>query len=401
MVKQQDLIISQALPGNRNPGTADIVGFGPNGVTIVRNRINPQAELASDAFGANSGWRNDRHIRLVADTTGNGAADLVGFADDGVYIAVNKGNNTFEKPKKVVNDFGFAAGNWTVEDHIRYMADIRHTGRADIVGFGNAGVFVSFNNGDGTFSAAKLVTKEFGNDPWKKSMHLRFLADTTGNGHLDIVGFGAANIYVALNNGDGTFQPSKVVLSNFCYDQGWHVDQHPRFLADLTGDGKVDVIGFGTDGVYVSLNKGDGTFLPPKRVIDNFGLNQGWQSDKHVRLVADITGDGRADVVGFGQNGVYVSINNGDGTFQAQKFVLQQFAYDDTWRVEKHLRFLADMTGNGRADIVGFGTNAVYVGYNDGNGGFAKAVVITSGFGSDTDGWSIDKAVKYAANLYH
>ena len=367
----------------------------------MRNRIDPQEQLVSSAFGTDSGWRNDRHVRLLADTTGNGAADLVGFADDGVYIAVNKGNNAFEKPKKVISDFGFAAGNWTVESHIRYMADLRNNGRADIVGFGNAGVFVSLNNGDGTFSASNLVLKEFGNNPWKISMHLRLLADTTGNGLLDIVGFGNDNIYVAYNKGDGTFKPSKVVLRNFCYNQGWRVDEHPRYLADLTGDGKVDIIGFGNDGVYVSLNKGDGTFDAPKRVIENFSKNQGWQSDKHVRTVGDVTGDGRADVVGFGQSGVYVSTNNGDGTFVAPKLVVNQFAYDQTWRVDKHLRFLADMTGNGRVDIVGFGTNAVYVGYNNGNWGFSSPVGIASGFGSDTPGWSIDKAVKYAANLYH
>jgi FG-GAP-like repeat len=74
----------------------------------------------------------------------------------------------------------------------------------------------------------------------------------------------------------------------------------------------------------------------------------------------DLTGDGRADIVGFGDAGVWVALNNGNGTFQAPSKVLNAFAYSaGSWRVEKHPRFLADLTGDGRADIVGFGDAGV------------------------------------------
>jgi hypothetical protein len=72
------------------------------------------------------------------------------------------------------------------------MADIRNIGRADIVGFGDDGVFVSLNNGDGNFSPARLVTTSFGynSSHWRLEKHLRFLADINGNGLHDIIGFG-------------------------------------------------------------------------------------------------------------------------------------------------------------------------------------------------------------------
>jgi len=55
-------------------------------------------------------------------------------------------------------------------------------------------------------------------------------------------------------------QPN-LVVANFGYDAGgWRVEQHPRFLADLTGDGRADIVGFGNAGVYVSLNNGNGSF---------------------------------------------------------------------------------------------------------------------------------------------
>jgi hypothetical protein len=39
------------------------------------------------------------------------------------------------------------------------------------------------------------------------------------------------------------------------------VEKHPRFLADLTGDGRGAVVGFGNAGVWVAINEGAGTSL--------------------------------------------------------------------------------------------------------------------------------------------
>jgi hypothetical protein len=86
------------------------------------------------------------------------------------------------------------------------------------------------------------------------------------------------------------------------------VDKHPRFLADTTGDGRADIVGFGEAGVYVSRLLANGNFEPPGLVITNFGYTAGgWRVDMHPRFLADTTGDGRADIVGFGYAGVYVS----------------------------------------------------------------------------------------------
>ena len=44
---------------------------------------------------------------------------------------------------------------------------------------------------------------------------------------------------------------------------------------DLTGDGRADIVGFGDAGVWVSLNNGNGIFKPATRVIDNFAYSAG------------------------------------------------------------------------------------------------------------------------------
>ncbi|MDT9701861.1 VCBS repeat-containing protein, partial [Streptomyces sp. P17] len=150
--------------------------------------------------------------------------------------------------------------------------------------------------------------------------------------------------WVSLNNGDGTFQDPQLVVSNFAYDAGgWRVEKHPRFLADVTGDGRADIVGFGNAGVWVSLNNGDGTFQDPQLVVSNFAYDAGgWRVEKHPRFLADLTGDRSADIVGFGDAGVWEALNGGKGAFGNPQLVVENFAYDaGGWRVERHPRFVA------------------------------------------------------------
>jgi len=78
---------------------------------------------------------------------------------------------------------------------------------------------------------------------------------------------------VALSNGDGSFAfTPQIALSDFGYNQDWRVENHLRFLADVTGEGRADIIGFGDAGVLVSPAVAGGTFREqPLFVIPNFG----------------------------------------------------------------------------------------------------------------------------------
>ena len=134
---------------------------------------------------------------------------------------------------------------------------------------------------------------------------------------MDIVGFGDCGVWTALGNGDGSFQEPNVVINNFGYDAGgWQVDKHPRFVVDLNGDGCADIVGFGDAGVWTALGNGDGTFQEPQFVLGNYGYNQDWRVDKHPRFLAVLTSSGFPDIVGFAQDGVWVALGNGDGTFR-------------------------------------------------------------------------------------
>ncbi|KAF8656001.1 hypothetical protein AX16_002821 [Volvariella volvacea WC 439] len=395
------------VPQTRPKGCSDIIGFGEKGVFVLRNTINPKAQLVLNEFGYSSGtfqqgWRVEKHLRVVADITGDGTGDIVGFGDDGVIISLNDNNNRFQPPRLVSKQFGYNAGGWHIGTSLRLLCDLRKTGRADIVGFGHSGVHVALNCGGGNFDPSTLAYEGFGyTTGWRVEKHPRFLADTTGDGYPDIIGFSDTGTHVAVNNHDGTFRAAKTVLEDFgCVSAGWTVEKHPRFVADLTGDGTVDIIGFGGESVYVAFNNGNGSFQPKKKVLDGFGYAKGWYVEKHPRFIADLTGDGRGDIVGFWDAGVCVSYNNGDGTFQAPRLVLRDFGYNSGWHIDINPRFLADFTGNGQADIVGFGDDGVYVAFNDGRGGFSPAKKIIDDFGFNAGGWRVDKHVRYPANIY-
>ena len=123
------------------------------------------------------------------------------------------------------------------------------------------------------------------------------MADTTGDGRADIVGFGNDGVWIARAEPDGSFgAQAGLVVAGFGYAAaagGWRVERHPRLIADTTGDRRADIVGFGYDGVWVSRAKPDGSFTAPELVVANFGYDNGWRVERHPRLVADITNDGR------------------------------------------------------------------------------------------------------------
>jgi hypothetical protein len=142
-----------------------------------------------------------------------------------------------------------------VEKHPRFVVDINNDGKAEIVGFGDAGVWVSYPQADGSYSNPVMVVGNFAYNAggWRIEKHPRFLADTTGDGLLDIVGCGDAGVWISRALASGGYEAPQMVIANYAYNAGsWRVEKHPRFLADVNGDGRADVVGFGDAGVYVS-----------------------------------------------------------------------------------------------------------------------------------------------------
>jgi hypothetical protein len=157
------------------------------------------------------------------------------------------------------------------------------------------------------------------------------MSDVNGDGKADIVGFGNNGVSVALSNGN-SFVNAKRWVNDFGYNQGWRNNKGLRYMSDVNGDGKADIVGFGNNGVSVAYSNGN-SFTGTSRKIDDFGYNQGWKNDKHLRLMADVDGDGADDVVGFGNGEVSVSPSTGNNFDNASSW-LNDFGYNQGWKVD-------------------------------------------------------------------
>jgi len=270
-------------------------------------------------------------------------------------------------PEQWILNYGVKAGGWTNFDaYPRCMGDVNGDGKADVVGFGNKGVYVSLSNGS-SFQAGALWIANFGMaaGQWtSQDLYPRLLGDVNGDGRADIVAFGKKNVYISLSTGHAFSAPT-TSLATFCASAGgWtSYDAYPRALGDVNGDGRADIVGFGNKAVYVSLSTGSG-YAAPKIWAAAFGKSAGgWDSQDHVpRVVGDVNGDGMADIVGFYTTGAQASRSTGSAFPAPAQWIANYGANAGGWSSQSvYPRTLGDVNGDNQADIVGFGNKATYV----------------------------------------
>lgn len=377
----------EILPWNSDvngDGLPDVVGFGNAGVQVaLRSKSGVgSARTWVSGFGTGNGWNTQRHPRTLVDVNGDGKSDVVGFAEDGVYVALSTGAG-FSPAKRWSAQFGAAEG-WAVQHHPRTLVDVNGDGRADIVAFASNGVYVALNTGS-SFAGMQLWYAGFGTGKgWTVDKTPRFLQDMNKDGLPDIVGFADGGVFVALNTGT-KFAAAKRWTTDFRGSDGWSMRHHPRALADVNGDGRPDVVGIASDGIYVGLNTGSG-FRAMSRWRAGFGTATGWLVGVQPRVFADVNGDGKADVVGFDASGVLVALSTGTG-FSAP--VRWSTEFDGRgWRADQQPRLVTDVNGDGRADIVGFSNAGVRVSLSTGKA-FGPSKLEHAGFGSSAGGWKV------------
>jgi DNA/RNA endonuclease YhcR with UshA esterase domain len=160
------------------------------------------------------------------------------------------------------------------------------------------------NNGAGTF------TKLASGMPVGGSSYSYDPGDIDGDGDLDLIGVnsGTSNTELLLkNNGTGTVwtNSSSSLVPNPTTD-----DNDSRFFDfDMDGDLDLIVATLGSSSERIYVNNGTGSFTIPANVISG-------QTDSSLDVkVADLTGDGKIDIVtaqgesGAFQNRIYVGVN--------------------------------------------------------------------------------------------
>lgn len=315
-----------------------------------------EPNLRVSGMTIDDGW-GPQHPRMLANVNDEPTKEVIAFGQHGVWLATLKPVDF--SPNFVLADFGYESG-WRVEKHVRTMGDINNDQKDDIVGFGEAGVYRALSTGTG-FGPVTFVVADFGYEQgWRVDKHVRLLADVNGDQKKDIVGFGEFATMVSWATSDGNFTEPQFVINDFGFQQGWTPQNHIRTTGDVNGDTRQDIIGFGDHGVWVALSIGNG-FAAPQLVLSDFALFAGgWQVSKHPRMIVDIDKDGYDDIVGFGNLGVWVARSNTVNGFNPPQLVVGDFGYGSGWRVGRHPRFVADLNNDGYLDIVGYGQDSIF-----------------------------------------
>ncbi len=219
-------------------------------------------------------------------------------------------------------------------------------------------VVVLFNNGSGTLVfGGSYSVGQFGSYPSGVA-----LADLDGDGSLDIAVAVGDQVRLFCNDGAGSFVPLSILF-------GIH-DAISVALADLDGDADPDVVATSWNfRVYVAVNNGDGTFQPATSYQNIFRPRS--------QVLGDLDRDGDLDVITAGPSGFTVLPNNGDATFAAT----QTHPIDgEPWSVD-----LGDLDHDGDLDIA-LGCPATYKGLprvavvlNHGSGTFTAPVFFDTG----------------------
>ena len=310
-------------------------------------------------------------FELPGDFNGDGYLDWVRTTqpDGTAGTAINLGNSSGMAQTAI----------WTTTNQtgcysfICSALDINGDGKADLISIWTDGTYVTLSTGS-TFGTATRLTTAL-NTNTSSSYPSQYM-DINGDGLPDLVGFTPSGVQVALNNGtfaaDAGFDAATTWIADFGTNAGnWTGtvvqgvntgdSTWPRMFADVNGDGLPDIVGFKDDGVYVSLNTGTG-FLPATKWTTEFGTNTNWSDQgTYPRIVMDVNGDGKADIVGFGIAGVYVALSTGTGFSTSSQWVAG-FGTNAGWtNFSDYPRQLADVDGDGFPDIVGFGNSGVYV----------------------------------------
>jgi hypothetical protein len=335
---------------------------------LYRNKGNFQFEDVTAKAGV--GGRNFAFGCSAADYDNDGRVDLLVLTYKGPELYHNNGDGTFSEatekagladPRWALNGvwldydrdgwLDLFVSNYLEYDEGKFRSFYAAAGYPGPLSYNGVSCTLYHNNGDGTFTD---VTRKAGvHNPGGRAMS-SVAADLNNDGWIDLyVANDSMENYYYENKGDGTFAEKALELGLALGQNGQGVSSMGPAVADLDGDGNLDILIPDMD--YGSLLSKQGGFYSD--LVDRSGLAlicgqyTGWGA-----VVQDFDDDGWADVFIANGNshheyaedavlarndgkGVFVDVARGSGAF----FQAKWSSRGATW---------ADFDDDGNVDLV-------------------------------------------------
>ncbi|NMO13307.1 hypothetical protein HPC49_15380 [Pyxidicoccus fallax] len=324
-----------------------VINSGSASFAVLRGRANGTFDAAVAYVGMAGLIRHG-----VGDIDGDGFPDIAmlrasasSFAmTDALDIAWGRADGTLERPALSYGPAAFSSA----------VGDFDMDGRMDMVSANGSTVNVWKGNGDGTLTSAPALTGP------ATSTGVT-LNDLNRDGRADVVvSNGSANsISVFLAQANGTFG------ARVDHAAGGFVVDGAIGVGDINADGLKDLavptVSSGTAQISLFLGTAAGGFAP-------VAVHPAGSAVNFVEM-ADVNGDGRADVIGRNSNSatVVLKLGRADGTLEASQLIPAG--------INARSLTVGDYDGNGRPDLAVSDTSSLRILPNTGNGTFGAAIV--------------------------
>ncbi|ACL67074.1 hypothetical protein A2cp1_3748 [Anaeromyxobacter dehalogenans 2CP-1] len=301
----------------------------------------PPNQLSREAWARASGGFWNAQKWLAGDFNGDGRADLANVFNDGGYSTVDvhlSTGNGFVQTIWATRSGGF----WDAQKWL--AGDFNGDGRTDLAnvfydgGYSTVDVHVSTGSG---FVRTRWATRS--GAFWDAQKWLA--GDFNGDGRTDLAnvfndgGYSTVDVHVSTG--------SAFVRRVWATRSGDFWDAQKWLAGDFDGDGRADLANVFNDGGLMSADVHVSTGISFERQAWVRRSYQFWDAQKW--MAADLSGDGRADLVNVFSDGdlmsADVNVSSGAG-FRRERWATRSYGFSDAQKW-----MAADFSGDGRADL--------------------------------------------------
>ncbi|MDT8317391.1 MAG: FG-GAP-like repeat-containing protein [bacterium] len=294
------------------------------------------------------------HSVITEDMNGDGHLDIIVASKSKAHLTIlfGAGNGTFPV-KKELNNNGCYSMDGSGNPNSLLIADYNEDNIPDIVYFGcvannySTNTLIMIGHGDGNFQTTQMdgISARYG-----------VSGDYNEDGRLDLAFNDGSYIKLLFGRGDGTFIDNNIKFS----------DRTPYlFGADFNKDGHQDFIS------RYNLYSGDGRGGFQTAELDDISFIGGYLGEIQTKI-ADLNGDGEADILVDTSQKMDLWLASGDGSFE-KKSSIEYLNFHNNGSYG--LLFgntidVGDINGDSVSDIIFVDGASLYVLAGSGNGMF-------------------------------